>query len=125
MTVFVDNVRIPYGRMVMCHMWASKTDETGAYVEDLDGLLAMADAIGVARRWLQAPPKAQWIHFDISLGMKVKAIERGAVLTDKYGPIEHTIKLGHRSAIDLASIAGLRARFGLPADGIIRQDETA
>ena len=79
MTVYVDDVRHSFGRMVMCHMWADSLDE----------LLAMADRIGVARRWLQQPPKASWVHFDISLGKKVTAIEAGAILTDKYGPLEH------------------------------------
>jgi hypothetical protein len=78
MTVYVDDVRHSYGRMVMCHMWSNSLDE----------LLAMADRIGVARRWLQQPPKASWVHFDISLGKKAEAIRAGAELTDKYGPVE-------------------------------------
>lgn len=43
MTIYVDNMRANYGRMKMCHMVADSTDE----------LLAMADRIGVARKWLQ------------------------------------------------------------------------
>lgn len=78
MTVYVDDVRHRFGRMVMCHMWADSHAE----------LIAMADRIGVARRWLQMPPKASWIHFDISLGKKDLAIAAGALLTDKYGPLE-------------------------------------
>jgi uncharacterized protein DUF4031 len=62
----------------MCHMWADTMDE----------LYAMVDRIGVARRWLQQPPKASWTHFDISLDKKARAIAAGAVLTDKYGPLE-------------------------------------
>ena len=83
MTVYVDDVRHQFGRMVMCHMWA----------DDLDELMAMADAIGVARKWLQQPPKASWVHFDIALAKKAEAIARGAVLTDRYGPLDHTAKL--------------------------------
>lgn len=83
MTIYVDDVRHQFGRMVMCHMWADSLEE----------LLAMADAIGVARRWLQQPPKASWTHFDIALSKKAAAIARGAVLTDKYGPSEHTARL--------------------------------
>lgn len=73
MTVYVDNMRAPYGRMIMCHMLADTTEE----------LLAMADKIGVARRWLQYPgsPKE---HFDIALTKRAKAIECGAVEIDKY-----------------------------------------
>ncbi len=87
MTVYVDDVRHNFGRMVMCHMWADRLDE----------LLEMADIIGVSRYWIQGHPtlshgkhrNASWVHFDISLGKKTLAIKAGAVLTDRYGPIEH------------------------------------
>ncbi|MBS7812298.1 DUF4031 domain-containing protein [Roseococcus pinisoli] len=79
MTVYVDDVRHQFGRMVMCHMWADSLEE----------LLVMADAIGVQRKWLQVPPKASWVHFDIALSKKAQALKLGAVLTDKYGPLEH------------------------------------
>jgi Protein of unknown function (DUF4031) len=82
-TVYVDDVRHQFGRMIMCHMWADSLDE----------LLLMADRIGVQRKWLQTPPKASWVHFDVSLGAKAKALAAGAVLTDKYGPGMHTAKL--------------------------------
>jgi hypothetical protein len=85
-SVYVDDVRHPFGRMVMCHMWADTLDE----------LLAMADRIGVARKWIQGHPElsfgkhrhASWVHFDIALAMKATAIEAGAVLTDEFGPVE-------------------------------------
>ena len=97
-TVYVDDVRHPFGRMIMCHMWS----------EDLETLLIMADKIGVQRKWLQQPPKASWVNFDISLGMKAKAIQLGAVLTDRYGPSEHVAKLrGNQRMID--NIASRRA----------------
>jgi len=83
MSVYVDDVRHRFGRMVMCHMWADSLDE----------LLAMVDRIGINRKWLQRPPKASWVHFDISLGKKALAINHGAVLTDKYGPLEHLARL--------------------------------
>lgn len=76
MAVYVDDVRHSYRRMVMCHMWADTHEE----------LMAMADRIGVARRWLQMPPKASWVHFDIALCKKALAIKYGAILTDRYGP---------------------------------------
>lgn len=79
MSVYVDDVRHNFGRMVMCHLWADTMDE----------LFAMVDGIGVQRKWLQQPLKASWVHFDIALGKKAMAIERGAILTDKYGPSEH------------------------------------
>lgn len=83
MTVYVDDVRHQFGRMVMCHMWADSLPE----------LLAMADRIGVQRKWLQQPPKASWLHFDVTIGCKAKAIAAGAVLTDRFGPSEHVAKL--------------------------------
>lgn len=83
MTVYVDDVRHAYGRMVVCHMWADTQAE----------LLAMADRIGVQRKWLQQPPKASWVHFDVCLAMKQKAIAAGAVLTDKYGPVEFLARI--------------------------------
>jgi hypothetical protein len=96
-TVFVDDVRHRFGRMVMCHMWADSLDE----------LLAMADRIGVARRWLQQPPKASWVHFDIALSKKAAAIAAGAVLTDRYGPVEFTARL-RGDLIKLEQIARIR-----------------
>lgn len=83
MSVYVDDVRHCYGRMIMCHMRADTREE----------LLSMADKIGVARRWIQEPLKASWVHFDVSLGAKAKAIAAGAILTDKYGPKEFLSKL--------------------------------
>ncbi|MBI1202621.1 MAG: DUF4031 domain-containing protein [Rhodopseudomonas sp.] len=91
MAVFVDDVRHRFGNMVMCHLWADTLDE----------LLAMADLIGVRQKWIQGHPTlshgkhrdASWIHFDISLGKKAKAIKAGAVLTDRYGPVEHAASL--------------------------------
>ena len=71
MAVYIDDMRAPFGRMVMCHMIADSTDE----------LLAMADRIGVARRWLQYPgtPKE---HFDIALSKRALAVKAGAVEVD-------------------------------------------
>lgn len=68
MSVYVDNMRAKYGRMVMFHMVADTTDE----------LLAMADKIGVDRKWLQHPgtPKE---HFDIALGKRELAVKAGAI----------------------------------------------
>jgi hypothetical protein len=111
MTVYVDAVRHAFGRMVMCHMWADSLDE----------LLAMADRIGVQRKWLQQPPKASWTHFDISLRKKEEAIRAGAILTDKYGPVEHVATLdiasgdpeqAERGRRKLDQIAHCRAKFG-------------
>ncbi|WP_026790362.1 DUF4031 domain-containing protein [Pleomorphomonas oryzae] len=119
MTVYVDDVRHSYGRMVMCHMWADSLDE----------LLSMADRVGVQRKWIQGHPtlsigqarSASWVHFDVSLGAKAQAIAAGAVLTDKYGPAEHCARLqvasgdpervacGERQLATIATCRGRRA----------------
>jgi hypothetical protein len=104
MAVYVDNVRHHFGRMIMCHMWADSMLE----------LLEMADRIGVQRKWLQLPPKASWAHFDISLEKKALAMRDGAILTDKYGPLEfHARQRGDQEK--LARIAVLRS-MGDPQD---------
>lgn len=60
--VYVDDMRAPYGRMLMCHMIADTDDE----------LHAMADSIGVARRWHQGD------HYDICLSKRALAVHYGA-----------------------------------------------
>jgi hypothetical protein len=65
--VYVDDYNTPYGRMVMCHMMADTTEE----------LLAMADKIGVQRKWIQYPGTSKE-HFDICISKKKKAIAFGA-----------------------------------------------
>jgi hypothetical protein len=68
MSVYVDNMRAKFGRLVMCHMIADTDAE----------LHAMADAIGVSRRWWQAPPKHR-SHYDIALSKRALAVAAGAV----------------------------------------------
>lgn len=63
MSVYVDNMRAPFGRMVMCHMVADNEDE----------LHAMADSIGIARKWYQGD------HYDICLSKRALAVRQGAV----------------------------------------------
>jgi hypothetical protein len=82
-SVYVDDAIHRYGRMIMCHMWADTEAE----------LLAMADAIGVARKWVQRPPKASWVHFDICKTKRALAVRAGAIETDRFGPLEHEARL--------------------------------
>ncbi len=72
MSVYVDDMYTTpmgqFGRMKMSHMLADSTEE----------LLAMADTIGLSRRWIQnagTPTE----HFDVSMGKRKLAIEAGAV----------------------------------------------
>lgn len=74
MAVYVDDMRAPYGRMVMCHMLADSDEE----------LHAMADRIGVARRWHQKPGTYH-SHYDICLTKRAKAVEAGAIEIDRDG----------------------------------------
>lgn len=95
MAVYVDDVRHSFGNMIMCHLWADTEEE----------LLEMVDKIGVQRKWIQGHPtlsfgkhrEASWVHFDIALSKKAMAIRHGAILTDKYGPSEHTARLKLKS----------------------------
>ena len=72
MTCYVDDAMLSYGRMKMCHLIADSTAE----------LLAMADVIGVDRKWIQHPGTHRE-HFDIAMSKRRLAIEAGAV------PITH------------------------------------
>lgn len=91
MTCYVDDMRAPYGRLIMCHLLA-ETDEE---------LHAMADKIGVARKWWQ--DKKSGSHYDICLSKRALAVQHGAVevtmkqmamlnvrrrVTGKMGPLE-------------------------------------
>ena len=66
MTGYVDDARHGFGRMVMCHMLADTPEE----------LHAMADKIGVARRWYQR--RAATPHYDICRSKRALAVATGA-----------------------------------------------
>lgn len=67
MSVYVDKAIYPFGRMLMCHMVADTPAE----------LLAMADSIGVARKWIQKRGTHKE-HFDICKSKRTLAIKAGA-----------------------------------------------
>ena len=70
MTVFVDDMRAPFGQMIMCHMTADTSNE----------LHKMAQLIGVRRKWCQK--EDTWKeHYDICLSKRKIAVESGAVET--------------------------------------------
>lgn len=86
MTVYVDNMEAPFGRYVMCHMWADTREE----------LFAMCDRIGVQRKWFQRPAgdapfgmDASWEHFDIAKSKRALAVQNGAVEVSMFVMAEH------------------------------------
>jgi hypothetical protein len=69
MAVYVGDIEYPFGRMLMSHMVADTNEE----------LHAMADKIGVARKWFQGAPKHILEHYDICKSKKTLAISFGAI----------------------------------------------
>lgn len=69
MSVYVDDMRARFGRLVLCHMLADSDDE----------LHAMADRIGLARKWWQSPIKTSGSHYDIALSKRSLAVDAGAI----------------------------------------------
>lgn len=70
--IFVDDMRASFGRLVLCHMIADTEGE----------LHAMAERIGVARRWFQDPrtmPNVSYPHYYIALSKRRLAVSFGAV----------------------------------------------
>ena len=77
MTVYVDDMYLTKmgefkrrggGVMKMSHMVADSTEE----------LIAMAEKIGVHRRWIQKAG-TPWEHFDVALAAREQAVRAGAV----------------------------------------------
>lgn len=69
MAVYVDDMRAKYGQLIMCHMLSDTDDE----------LHAMADLIGVDRKWWQSPVKTSTSHYDICLSKRAIAVQYGAI----------------------------------------------
>lgn len=69
--VYVDAPVWPFRGMMMCHMFADRVDD----------LHAMADRIGVQRRWFQNKPG--FPHYDICKSKRVLAVALGAVEVDR------------------------------------------
>ena len=79
MTVYVDDMyRTPlgqFGRMKMSHLMADTTEE----------LLAIADTIGVARRWIQYPGTDKE-HFDIAMSKRALSVKAVLSITRPGSP---------------------------------------
>lgn len=89
MTVYVDDMRARFGRMIMCHMMADTREE----------LLAMADRIGVARKWIQQSG-TPGEHFDIALSKRALAVRHGAqeITWHEMGAFEQRRRLAARGS---------------------------
>lgn len=61
--------------------------------EDVEALHDMARRIGMRRSWFQEPPHAAWLHYDVTVERRVRAIALGALVTDRYGGLEHAARL--------------------------------
>ncbi len=64
----MDPAAWPFGRMMMCHMYADTHEE----------LVAMEDKIGVARRWIQHEGTYKE-HFDVCKSKRELAVQFGAI----------------------------------------------
>jgi hypothetical protein len=82
MSVYVDAAIWPYGRMTMCHMLADTLPE----------LHAMADEIGIQRKWFQDKPG--FPHYDICKAKRALAVKAGAIEIDRKRFIELVRKNG-------------------------------
>lgn len=96
MTVYVDDARIPFKRMLMCHMIADSVGE----------LFEMAEAIGLNPKWFQS---SSFPHFDVSISKRRLAIERGALLVDRRGLVAAMKAYRARTACDAQELAAVRA----------------
>ena len=76
MRVYVDTAIHPLRGRLMCHMFSP----------DLEELHAMADRIGMQRRWYQDPVtmRVSWPHYDIDEYRRSLAVSFGAIECDKY-----------------------------------------
>ena len=84
MTVYVDTARHPFRGYVMCHMMADTLEE----------LHAMADRIGMERRWFQSPPKASHPHYDIPESKRARALSLGAREVCQRAGLHYAARLG-------------------------------
>lgn len=92
MTVYVDDMRATFGRLIMCHMIADTDAE----------LRAMAAKIGVDQKWHQGD------HFDIALTKRALAVKNGAV------------EITMRQAAAMTYLRRVGAPMGEPITAVIR-----
>lgn len=83
-TVYVDTARHPFNGYVMCHMVADSLEE----------LHAMAEKIGMQRRWFQTPPKASHPHYDVPEHRRTQALALGAQVVCQRTGLHFAARLG-------------------------------
>lgn len=86
MTIYVDNARIPFRNMIMSHLMS----------DDIDELHEFAARLGMKRAWFQ---DTSIPHYDVSEGMRQKAIRMGAVQEDAFHNSDNlkAVKRAHRA----------------------------
>lgn len=62
----------PFGRMIMCHMFATSNEE----LED------MRKKLGLRKSWEQQPDRRIGPHYDIAKSKRAEAIKLGAIPCD-------------------------------------------
>jgi len=103
MSVYVDDMQAPYRGMRMCHMIADSRAE----------LDAMADRIGVARKWIQYPGTARE-HYDICRAARARAVAAGALEVTQRELAAKTRARRLGDGPSGASILGQKPRSGAP-----------
>ncbi len=81
MAVYVDNAKIAFGRMKICHMMADTPEE----------LHGMAEKIGMIRNWFQ---DKRVPHYDVCMKRKALAIKSGAIEINRRQTVELMRKHG-------------------------------
>lgn len=72
MTVYVGVSMWPFGRMIMCHMFATTNNE----------LENMRIKLGLKKSWEQKPRDSIGPHYDISKSKRAEAVALGAIACD-------------------------------------------
>ena len=94
MSVYVDNGRNAYGRMLMSHMIADTLEE----------LHAMADQVGLRRKWFQV--HASFPHYDLCQAKRALALQAGAVEVDRRGLVRTMRRLRASAAARGVTLMG-------------------
>jgi hypothetical protein len=101
MPVYVDDARNPFRGHLMCHMIADTLGE----------LHAMADAIGMQRRWFQ--PRS-FPHYDLPQAQRAAALRLGAIPVDRRGIVRTMRRL--RADPDFAAVMRAVQQVAPPRD---------